>query len=182
MIKIKQTPIIENTPAWELEITDLPERLFFVDLFKNELVNKKPDRTFYNGDNEVVKKILTEFNYENLSPILNTVFDNNKEIVNTDVFNDNIEIKTYIVRDDPKYNLIPHYDNNFIFGVAMINLTDNKSSTILYTKDNKINYVSEKIKGKGVLYLNNIETKHGFYNEDNDFRYAIMVSINLNKI
>jgi hypothetical protein len=64
----------------------------------------------------------------------------------------------------------------------MINLTDNISSTMLYNENNEINYITKNKKGDGILYLNDIKTKHGFYNEDNDFRYAIMVSINLNKI
>jgi hypothetical protein len=55
---------------------------------------------------------------------------------------------------------------------------DNHSSTIMYSKTNEKLYVSSNKKGDGIYYLNDLKCKHGFYNDSDDYRYAIMISIN----
>jgi hypothetical protein len=60
----------------------------------------------------------------------------------------------------------------------MINLINNTSSTIMYSSTNEPLYTSSNKKGDGIFYKNDIQCKHGFYNDSEDYRYAIMISIN----
>ena len=157
MITIEQNSVYENIPAWNVKIDSLP----IDDIVKSLFNNTINGREFYKGGNEEVDALIKEI----------------KEQANTFIEEDTNIIVSF-VKDSPKYKLIPHYDNKQILGIMMINLIDNHSSTTMYSKDNEQIYVSSNKKGDGIYYLNDLRCKHGFYNDSEDYRYALMISIN----
>ncbi len=157
MITIEQNSIYENIPAWNVKIDNLPTDEVVKSLFNDPI----KDREFYQGGNEEVDNLIQQIKDQ-----CNTLIDEDTNVVIS------------FVKDCPKYKLIPHYDNNKILGIIMINLVDNSSSTIMYSSANEPLYTSSTKKGEGIFYKNDIRCKHGFYNDSEDYRYAIMVSIN----
>lgn len=157
MITIEQNSVYENIPAWNVKIENLPADEAIKSLF-NSPTN---GREFYQGGNEEVDALIEELKQQ-----ANILIEEETETV------------IRFVKDSPKYKLIPHYDNKQILGIIMINLADNASSTIMYNSANEPLYMSSNKKGDGIYYLNDLSCKHGFYNDSEDYRYAIMVSIN----
>ena len=157
MITIEQNSVYENIPAWNVKIDSLPTDDIVKSLFDNTING----REFYKGGNEEVDALIKEI----------------KEQANTFIEEDTNIIVSF-VKDSPKYKLIPHYDNKQILGIMMINLVDNPYSTIMYSSANETLYTSSNKKGDGIYYLNDLRCKHGFYNDSEDYRYAIMISIN----
>lgn len=157
MISIEQTSVYENIPAWNVKIDNLPTD----DIIKGLFINPINGREFYQDGNEEIDTLIKEI----------------KEQCDTLLEEDTNAIVSF-VKDSPKYKLIPHYDNSNILGIIMINLVDNISSTIIYSNANEPLYTSSNKKGDGIFYKNDIQCKHGFYNDSEDHRYAIMVSIN----
>jgi hypothetical protein len=157
MITIEQNSVYENIPAWNVKIDNLPTDDVIKSLFNEPIKG----REFYKGGNEEIDTLIKEI----------------KEQANTFIEEDTNIIVSF-VKDSPKYKLIPHYDNKQILGIIMINLVDNPYSTIMYNSANEPLYTSSNKKGDGIFYKNNIQCKHGFYNDSEDYRYAIIVSIN----
>jgi hypothetical protein len=157
MITIQENSVYNDIPAWNVKIDNLPSDNDIISLF-NSPTN---GREFYIGENEEIDTLI-----EDIKNQANTFFEEETNII------------VSFVKDSPKYKLIPHYDNQNILGIIMINLIDNHSSTIMYSNDNKEMYISSNKKGDGIYYLNDFRCKHGFYNDSEDYRYAIMVSIN----
>ena len=157
MITKDQISVYENIPAWDVKIDNLPTDEVIKSLFNNPIKG----REFYQGGNEEVDNLIQEIKDQ-----CNTLIEEDTDVV------------VSFVKDSPKYKLIPHYDNKGILGIIMINLIDNISSTIMYNSANEPLYTSSNKKGDGIYYLNDIQCKHGFYNDSEDHRYAIMVSIN----
>jgi hypothetical protein len=157
MITIEQNSVYEDIPAWNVKIDNLPTD----DIVKNLFGNSTDKRQFYQGGNEEVDTLIKEI----------------KEQANTFIEEDTNIIVSF-VKDSPKYKLIPHYDNKQILGIIMINLVDNPYSTIMYNSANEPLYTSSNKKGDGIYYKNDLRCKHGFYNDSEDYRYAIMISIN----
>ena len=157
MITIEQNSVYENIPAWNVKIDSLPTDDIVKSLFDNTING----REFYKGGNEEVDVLIKEI----------------KEQANTFIEEDTNIIVSF-VKDSPKYKLIPHYDNKQILGIMMINLVDNPYSTIMYNSANESLYTSSNKKCDGIYYLNDLRCKHGFYNDSEDHRYAIMISIN----
>jgi hypothetical protein len=157
MITIEQNSVYENIPAWNVKIENIPTDEIIKSLFNSPTKG----REFYQGGNEEVDALTEELKQQ-----ANTLIEEETETV------------IRFVKDSPKYKLIPHYDNKQILGIIMINLVDNASSTIMYSSANEPLYTSSNKKGDGIYYLNDLRCKHGFYNDSEDYRYAIMVSIN----
>lgn len=157
MITIEKTSVYENIPAWNVKIDGLPNDEIIKSLFSNPIKG----REFYQGGNEEIDALIQEI----------------KEQCNT-LIEEGTDILVSFVKDSPKYKLIPHYDNKNILGIIMINSIDNSSSTVMYSSSNESLYTSSTKKGDGIFYKNDIQCKHGFYNDSKDDRYAIMVSIN----
>ena len=157
MITIEQNSVYENIPAWNVKIDSLPTD----DIVKSLFDNSTNKRQFYQGGNEDIDTLIKEI----------------KEQANTFIEED-ANIIVSFVKDSPKYKLIPHYDNKQILGIMMINLVDNPYSTIMYNSSNEPLYTSSNKKGDGIFYKNDIQCKHGFYNDSENYRYAIMISIN----
>ena len=157
MIIIEQNSVYNDIPAWNVKIDNLPTD----GVIKNLFNNPTNGREFYQGGNEEVDALIKEIKEQS-----NTLIEEDTNIV------------VSFVKDSPKYKLIPHYDNKQILGIIMINLVDNISSTIMYNSANESLYTSSNKKGDGIFYKNDIQCKHGFYNNSEDHRYAIMISIN----
>jgi hypothetical protein len=157
MITIEQNSVYEDIPAWNVKIDSLPTDDVVKSLFNEPIKG----REFYKGENEEIDTLIKEI----------------KEQANTFIEEDTNIIVSF-VKDSPKYKLIPHYDNKQILGIIMINLVDNELSTIMYNSANEPLYTSSNKKGDGIYYKNDLRCKHGFYNDSEDYRYAIMVSIN----
>ena len=157
MITIEQNSVYNDIPAWNVKIDNIPSDDIIKSLFDNPING----REFYQGGNEKVDTLMEEI----------------KEQSNTFIEEDTNVIVSF-VKDSPKYKLIPHYDNKNILGIIMINLIDNPHSTIMYSSTNEPLYTSSNKKGDGIYYLNDLRCKHGFYNDSEDYRYAIMISIN----
>ena len=157
MITIEQNSVYNDIPAWNVKIDNLPSDNDVKNLFNNSTNG----REFYIGGNEQVDTLIEEI----------------KEQSNTFIEEETNVIVSF-VKDSPKYKLIPHYDNKNILGIIMINLIDNPHSTIMYSSTNEPLYTSSNKKGDGIHYLNDLRCKHGFYNDSEDYRYAIMISIN----
>jgi len=157
MIVIEQNSVYNDIPAWNVKIDNVPSDDIIKSLFDNPING----REFYRGGNEQVDTLIEEI----------------KEQSNTFIEEDTNVIVSFI-KDSPKYKLIPHYDNKNILGIIMINLIDNPHSTIMYSSTNEPLYTSSNKKGDGIYYLNDLKCKHGFYNDSEDYRYTIMISIN----
>lgn len=157
MITIEQNSVYNNIPAWNVKINNLPTD----EIVKNLFNTSTKGREFYIGGNEQIDNIIEEIKNQ-----ASTFLEQDTNVI------------VSFVKDSPKYKLIPHYDNKNILGIMMINLIDNDSSTIMYSKDNEEMYVSSNKKSDGIYYLNDLRCKHGFYNDSENYRYAIMVSIN----
>ena len=157
MITIEQNSVYENIPAWNIKIDNLPTDEVVKSLFNNPING----REFYQDGNEQIDTLIEEI----------------KEQCNI-LLEEDTNIVVSFIKDSPKYKLIPHYDNKGILGIIMINLVDNISSTTMYNSTNEPLYISSNKKGDGIFYKNDIQCKHGFYNDSEDYRYAIMVSIN----
>ena len=157
MITIEKDCVYENIPAWNVKIENLPTD----DAIKSLFNSPTKGREFYQGGNEEVDALTEELKQQ-----ANILIEEETETV------------IRFVKDSPKYKLIPHYDNKQILGIIMVNLVDNTSSTIMYDSANEPLYTSSNKKGDGIYYLNDLRCKHGFYNDSEDYRYAIMISIN----
>ena len=157
MITIEQNSVYNDIPAWNVKINNLPSDNDVKNLF-NTPTN---GREFYQGGNEQIDTLIEEIKEQS-----------------TTLVEEDTNVIVSFVKDSPKYKLIPHYDNKNILGIMMINLIDNDFSTIMYSGTNEPLYTSSNKKGDGIYYLNDLRCKHGFYNDSEDYRYAIMISIN----
>jgi hypothetical protein len=164
MLKINTIPIIENLPIWEVEYTNLPDDDFIKGLKYQEIDFK---RQFYIWSNETGDNIIKSFQLENIKD----------ELINHDV--DNLETMVIMVRDLPEYSLPPHYDHNRVYGVIIVNTTDNKNSTVFYNENDEIIYTNSSEKGKGIFFLNTPQTKHSYTNCTNENRYAVICTLHI---
>jgi hypothetical protein len=162
MLKIKTIPIIEDLPIWEVEYTGLPNDDFIKNLKYQEI---DYNRQFYTWGNEIGDNIIKNLQLENIKD----------ELIDHNV--DNLETMVIMVRDLPTYSLPPHYDNNRVYGVIIINTTDNKNSTIFYNENDEIIYINSSEKGKGIFFLNTSKTKHSYINDTNENRYAVICTL-----
>lgn len=164
MLKINTTSIIQDLPIWEVEYTNLPDDNFIKGLKYQEIDFK---RQFYVWGNEIGDRIINDLQLHNIK----------NELINHDV--DNLESMVIMVRDLPSYSLSPHYDNNRVYGVVIINTTDNDNSTVFYNENDEIIYTNSSEKGKGIFFLNTPKTKHSYTNNTNQNRYAVITTLHL---
>lgn len=162
MLKINTASIIDNIPIWEVEYTNLPDDDFIKNLKYQEI---DYNRQFYIWGDETGDRIINNLQLDNIKNELNT----------HDV--DNLESMVIMVRDKPTYSLPPHYDNNRVYGVIIINTTDNKNSTVFYNENDEIIYTNSSKKGSGVFFLNTSKTKHSYTNDLSGNRYAAICTL-----
>ena len=164
MLKINKTPIIEDLPIWEVEYTGLPTDEFIKELKYQEI---DYNRQFYIWGDETGDNIIKTLQLENIKD----------ELINHDV--NNLESMVIMVRDKPTYSLPPHYDNNRVYGVIIINTTNNKNSTTFYNEKDEIIYINSSKKGKGTFFLNTPKTKHSYMNDTDENRYAVICTLHI---
>jgi hypothetical protein len=164
MLKINTTPIIDELPIWEVEYTDLPNDEFIKDLKYQEI---DFNRQFYIWGDETADKIIKNLQLENIK----------NELINHDV--DNLESMVIMVRDKPTYSLPPHYDNDRVYGVIIINTTNNKNSTVFYNENDEVIYTNSYEKGIGIFFLNTSKTKHSYINDTDENRYAVICTFHI---
>jgi predicted DNA binding protein len=162
MLKINTTSIIKNLPIWEVEYSDLPNDDVIKGLRYQEIDFK---RQFYIWGDETGDNIIKTLQLKNIKD----------ELINHDV--NNLESMVIMVRDLSTYSLPPHYDNNRVYGVIIINTTNNKNSTVFYNENDEIIYINSSEKGKGIFFLNTSKTKHSYINDTNENRYAVICTL-----
>jgi hypothetical protein len=162
MLKINKIPIIKDLPIWEVEYSDLPNDDVIKSLKYQEIDFK---RQFYIWGNEIGDSIIKNLQLENIKD----------ELINHDV--NNLESMVIMIRDLPTYSLPPHYDNDKVYGVIIINTTDNKNSTVFYNENDEIIYTNSLKKGKGIFFLNTLKTKHSYTNDSSENRYAVICTL-----
>jgi hypothetical protein len=87
------------------------------------------------------------------------------------------KIYVEIQKNLPNFELIPHFDNEDILGVIIINLIDSGTSTEFYdVQDVKLKQAPTAI-SEGIMYLNNWDFKHGYKNSTVNDRYIAICMI-----
>jgi hypothetical protein len=207
MYNINPKPIMPHVPLWEFEMKDLPEDDFFKsdtlwksNNFKSETGGLYQDSTrlahckSQNTDEEIqMSKLLDRLDPKNVVDIFSNLFDENEELFypqypyvktkyksNKEFIKNFITSNAFAVKDNPTFELPPHVDNRFIFGNIIYNLVDNKTSTKIYGFNNEVAYEAPKEKGKGIIFLNTERTLHGYENNTDENRYAVICNIYLN--
>jgi hypothetical protein len=155
MIKISDIPFIDDTPIWEVDILNLPEDSFFDSI---KYIDKGEGRWESTDETEEILNIFNQIDKKSIE----------------ERFSCCLNIVTKVLKDEPGFKLIPHYDNELIFGIVIINLIDNDSATIFYEKNNKVKKMAPLTKGRGILYLNSLNSKHGYANTSIKNRYVVM--------
>jgi hypothetical protein len=97
-------------------------------------------------------------------------------------FNQDFFSVTSIYKDPPNFSMGKHLDNQRVVANAIINLVDNNSTTEFfdYTNPDKVIFLTEGARNKGVLFLNTPAALHHIKNFNSD-RYIANSSIMIKK-
>ena len=82
-----------------------------------------------------------------------------------------------ILKNKPNFELIPHFDNDTMLGVIIINLVNSNTSTKFYSTNDEEIGQSPVEYSKGAMYLNNWDFKHGYENTSLVDRYIALCII-----
>ncbi len=155
-LNISNTQYIDGLDIYESSINDLPS----ID-YANISYDKKNDLQYFCNDKKVIKQIESYFTNDIIANKISEPFD----------------IDFVIQKNLPNFELIPHFDNNDMLGVVLINLVDSNTSTEFYNNQNiKIGQAPTDV-NKGIMYLNNFDFKHGYKNNSNNNRYIAICMI-----
>jgi len=153
---ISDTQYIEGLDVYEVSINDLPN----ID-YTSINYEKKNDLQYFCNNKEVIEQIKDYFTNDIIKSKINEAFD----------------IDFVIQKNLPNFELIPHFDNNDMLGVILINLVNSNTSTEFYNNQNiKIGQAPTDV-NKGIMYLNNFDFKHGYKNNTNNNRYIAICMI-----
>jgi hypothetical protein len=99
-----------------------------------------------------------------------------------DEFDQNFFPITVIYKDPPNFKMSKHLDNQRVVANAIINLSDNNSTTEFfdYRDPSKVIFSTESTRNKGVLFLNTPAALHHIKNFNAD-RYIANTSIMIKK-
>lgn len=157
---IENTPLISGLDVWTASIDSLPS----VDYSALNYSDCDTGRC-HCIDDAVVEQISDCFT---------------KDVIDTKIL-EPYEIQVSILKNKPNFELIPHFDNDGMLGVIIINLINSNTSTKFYdTNDSEIGQSSVDY-SKGAMYLNNWDFKHGYKNTSSVNRYIALCVINKNK-
>ena len=160
---IVKNKLHKNVLAWEIEVGDLNIDVENLDykLQDGSLFNKITTR-FENHNKELKQKVLNALDLEAIKIIIP----------------EHKEINIKIFKDVPGFKLVPHFDYKSHKAFIMINLIDNKNSTIFCDiKENFLCKASNK-KNKGVFHiLHKGPIKHHIENNSNKNRYTTIAFI-----
>lgn len=153
---ISDTKYIDNLDLWEASINPLPN-IDYVNLDYDE----KSVYQYFCSDLSAIGLIKSCFTNEVISQKISEPYT----------------IEVEIQKNLPGFELIPHFDNNEMLGVIIINLIDSGTSTEFYNNQNlKIGQAPITV-SDGIMYLNNWDFKHGYKNSSNNNRYIAICMI-----
>ena len=160
---IVKNKLHKDVLAWEVEVEDLNIDVESLDYkLQNELFGKNVTTRFENHNKELKQKVLNALDLEAIKIIIP----------------EHKEINIKIFKDVPGFKLVPHFDYKSHKAFIMINLIDNKNSTIFCDiKENFLCKASNK-KNKGVFHiLHKGPIKHYIENNSNKNRYTTIAFI-----
>ena len=153
---ISNTQYIDGLDLWEASINPLPA----LD-YENLSYEEKDTGRFYCTNEDAIKE-------------MTACFDTN--VIDTKI-TEPYKIYVEIQKNLPNFELIPHFDNEDILGVIIINLIDSGTSTEFYdVQDVKLKQAPTAI-SEGIMYLNNWDFKHGYKNSTVNDRYIAICMI-----
>lgn len=208
MITFNKTPVIENTPIWEIKVDHLIDEVFLKtkdmwgeNMFDEEKggLYQQPTRCNYfeqnlnQEDKKIVDDFIEQFREPKMIDLLVNIFENNHDILyrnypykkniyknNRDFLTDFIEVCPMVLKDKHTFKLDRHIDNRFVFGNLILNLTDNNNSTKFYQQhNNNILWEGPNKKGDGFLFLNTETTEHSYHNNTENDRYVFIAGIGI---
>lgn len=153
---ISNSQYINGLDVWEASINPLPA----LDFENLNYVEKDTGR-FYCTDEDAIAE-------------MTACFDTN--VIDTKI-KEPYKIYVEIQKNLPNFELIPHFDNENMLGVIIINLIDSGTSTEFYNNnDDKIGQAPTTV-SNGIMYLNNWDFKHGYKNSTTEDRYIAICII-----
>ena len=160
---IVKNKLHKDVLAWEVEVKDLNIDVESLDYkLQDGLFGKKVTTRFENHNKELKQKVLKALDLEAIKIIIPEYK----------------EINIKIFKDVPGFKLVPHFDYKSHKAFIMINLIDNKNSTIFCDiKENFLCKASNK-KNKGVFHvLHKGPIMHHVENNSNKDRYTTIAFI-----
>ena len=160
---IVKNKLHKDVLAWEVEVEDLNIDVESLDYkLQNELFGKNVTTRFENHNKELKQKVLNALDLEAIKIIIP----------------EHKEINIKIFKDVPGFKLVPHFDYKSHKAFIMINLIDNKNSTIFCDiKENFLCKASNK-KNKGVFHiLHKGPIMHHIENNSKKDRYTTIAFI-----
>lgn len=153
---ISNTQYIDGLDLWEASINPLPA----LD-YENLSYEEKDTGRFYCTNEDAIKEMTACFD---------------THVIDTKI-TEPYKIYVEIQKNLPNFELIPHFDNENILGVIIINLIDSGTSTEFYdVQDVKLKQAPTAI-SEGIMYLNNWDFKHGYKNSTVNDRYIAICMI-----
>ena len=160
---IVKNKLHKDVLAWEVEVKDLNIDVESLDYkLQDGLFGKDVTTRFENNNKELKQKVLKALDLEAIKIIIPEYK----------------EINIKIFKDVPGFKLVPHFDYKSHKAFIMINLIDNKNSTIFCDiKENFLCKASNK-KNKGVFHvLHKGPIMHHVKNNSNKDRYTTIAFI-----
>ncbi len=160
---IVKNKLHKDVLAWEVEVKDLNIDVESLDYkLQDGLFGKDVTTRFENNNKELKQKVLKALDLEAIKIIIPEYK----------------EINIKIFKDVPGFKLVPHFDYKSHKAFIMINLIDNKNSTIFCDiKENFLCKASNK-KNKGVFHvLHKGPIMHHVENNSNKDRYTTIAFI-----
>ena len=155
-LTINDIPLIDGLDVWEASIDPLP----ILDYSSLNYSNCDTGRC-HCIDEAVIEEMTVCFT---------------KSVINTKI-SEPYKLAVSILKNKPGFELIPHFDNNDMLGVIIINLVESNTSTEFYTtSDIKIGQAPILV-SEGTMYLNNWDFKHGYNNTSLVDRYIALCII-----
>ena len=160
---IVKNKLHKDVLAWEIEVKDLNIDVKSLDYkLQDGLFGKNVITRFENNNKELTQKVLKVLDLEAIKIIIPEY----KEI----------DIK--IFKDVPGFKLWPHFDLRTHKGFIMINLIDNKNSTVFCSMEEEYLCEASNKKNKGVFHvLHKGPIMHHVENNSNKDRYTTIAFI-----
>ena len=160
---IVKNKLHKDVLAWEVEVKDLNIDVESLDYkLQDGLFGKNVITRFENNNKELTQKVLKVLDLEAIKIIIPEY----KEI----------DIK--IFKDVPGFKLWPHFDLRTHKGFIMINLIDNKNSTVFCNMEEEYLCEASNKKNKGVFHiLHKGPIMHHVENNSNKNRYTTIAFI-----
>lgn len=115
---------------------------------------------------------LNEKHFYTMYPWRKEIYDSSAMFIDEQVY-----AAGNIVKDQKGHTMTPHYDNRFVIANLIINLSDNKDSTVFYKYGTEeIALIGPKEIGTGVFFFNNPFTPHNITIANSEERIVFLGS------